>query len=185
MADDDVVTRAKAGDPEAWRELHRTHAGRLIAWLATRSSGDSMVGPEDVAAEAWLVAAAKIADFDGTSEQFAGWLFGIARKVGGSIRRRSERRRTYPGEVEDQMPSTPDPTVALDGQDWVRHAIASLPPRERDVVGLVDGLGFDNQAAAAVLGISPVAVRVARHRGLRRLRNRLPESVRPTVGVQD
>jgi RNA polymerase sigma-70 factor, ECF subfamily len=174
--DDDVVARAKDGDPEAWRELHRAHAGRLLAWLSTRPSGDSMVAGEDVAAEAWLVAATRIADFHGTSSEFAGWLFGIARKIGGSTRRRSERRRTDPSDPHDadgHLPAAPDPVLALAGQDWVRHAIASLPPRERDVIGLVDGLGFDNSAAATTLGISAVAVRVARHRGLRRLRGRL------------
>lgn len=168
--DDEVVAAAKAGDPEAWRALYRAHGGRLVAWLSARPSGDSMVAPEDVAAEAWLVAAAKVADFHGTSADFAGWLFGIARKVGASTRRRSERRRTSPGDVDDHLPEVPDPTLALDGQDWVRQALAALPPRERDVVGLVDGLGFDNHTAAVALGISPVAVRVARHRGLRRLR---------------
>ena len=177
--DDDVVARAKDGDPEAWRELHRAHAGRLLAWLSTRPSGDSMVAGEDVAAEAWLVAATRIADFHGTSSEFAGWLFGIARKIGGSTRRRSERRRTDPSDPhdsDDHLPAAPDPVLALAGQDWVRHAIASLPPRERDVIGLVDGLGFDNSAAATTLGISAVAVRVARHRGLRRLRGRLSAS---------
>jgi len=168
--DDALVAAAKAGDPEAWRALHRAHAGRLVAWLSTRPSGDSMVAAEDVAAEAWLVAAARIADFHGTADDFAGWLFGIARKISGATQRRSQRRRTEPREVADHLPPVPDPTLVLDGGDWVREALAALPARERDAVGLVDGLGLDNQGAAAALGISAVAVRVARHRGLRRLR---------------
>ncbi len=174
VADDTLVAAAKQGDPQAWRSLHQAHAGRLIAWLSTRPTGDSVASPEDVAAEAWLVAASKIADFDGSSSDFAGYLFGIARKVSASTHRRSQRRRTEPGEVETYLPSEPDPTLVIDAQDWVRDAIASLPDRERDAVGLVDGLGFDNRAAADALGISTVAVRVARHRGLRKLRGRLP-----------
>lgn len=177
--DDPLVARAKAGDPEAWRELYRAHAGRLVAWLSTRPSGDSMVAAEDVAAEAWLVAADKVADFHGTSSDFAGWLFGIARKISGSTKRRSDRRRTSPTDLTDlaeaagAVPAEADPTLLLDGGDWVRRALASLPPRERDAVGLVDGLGFEGPAAARVLGVSPVALRVARHRGLRRLRTEL------------
>jgi RNA polymerase sigma-70 factor, ECF subfamily len=171
--DDALVAAAKAGEPEAWRTLHRAHAGRLISWLSIRPSGDSMVTAEDVAAEAWLVAASKIADFHGTGDDFAGWLFGIARRIGGSTARRSARRRTSPGEVADHLPVVPDPTLELDGGDWVREALASLPPRERDVVGLVDVLGLDTCGAATALGISAVAVRVARHRGLRRLRAHL------------
>jgi len=183
--DDEVVAAAKAGDPEAWRTLYRSHAGRLVAWLATRPTGDTVALPEDVASEAWLVAASKISDFDGTSSDFAGYLFGIARKVAAGNRRRSERRRTDPTDPADHAAdglTMPDPTLELVERDWVRDAIASLPPRERDVVGLVDGLGFDNRAAAEVLGISPVAVRVSRHRGLRRLRGALGA---PSVAYED
>ena len=174
MSDDGVVARAKDGDPEAWRELYRAHAGRLVAWLSTRPSGDSAASHEDLAAEAWLIAAEKVHTFEGTSSEFAGWLFGIARNLGSNARRRSLRRRTDPSTIEDHAvgwPSpTPDPTLVLSGNDWVRQALSGLPPRERDVVGLVDALGLDISAAARALGISAVAVRVSRHRGLHRLR---------------
>jgi RNA polymerase sigma-70 factor (ECF subfamily) len=170
MSDDTLVSRAKVGDPEAWRALHRAHAGRLVAWLRTRPSGDASVSCDDIASEAWLVAAAKIADFEGDTSDFAGWLFAIARNINSTTRRRSHRRRTDPDELRDHVVTVPDPTMLVDHQDWVRAAISSLPPRERDVVGLIDGLGYDTTATAAALGISNVAVRTARHRGLRRLR---------------
>lgn len=170
MADDPLVARAKSGDPDAWRELYEAHAGRLVAWLRTRPTGDVSVTPEDVAGEAWLVAAAKIADFEGTSSDLAGWLFGIARNISSTTRRRSDRRRTSPDDLTDHVVVASDTTLVLDQHDWVRDAISALPPRERDVVGLIDGLGFDTAAAAKALDISSAAVRTARHRGLRRLR---------------
>lgn len=168
--DDDVVVRAKNGDPDAWRELYRAHAGRLGAWLRLRPTGDTAMTAEDVASEAWLVAATKIADFHGTSSDFAGWLFGIARNVSSRARAKSDRRQTSPGEVEAHLEPGADSTQVIDHQEWLRYTLSTLPARERDVVGLVDGLGMDNQAAADALGISAIAVRVARHRGLRRLR---------------
>ncbi len=167
--DDDVVHRAKNGDPDAWRELYRAHAGRLVAWLRLRPTGDSALSADDVAADAWAVAASKIADFNGSSSDFAGWLFGIARKISYRTKERSDRRQTHPGEVADHLDALPDPTLLIDQQHWVRDLLATLPPRERDVLGLVEGLGLDTEAAAEALGISQVAVRVARHRGLRRL----------------
>ena len=170
MADDPLVARAKDGDPEAWRELYQAHAGRLVAWLRTRPTGDASVASDDVASEAWLVAASKIADFHGSSSEFAGWLFGIARNISGTTKRRSDRRRTSPDDLDGHVVLMPDSTVAYDHQDWVRDTLSSLPPRERDVVGLIDGLGFDTETTAAALGISHVAVRTAHHRGLRRLR---------------
>ena len=82
-ADDELIQRAKRGDAAAWRELYRAHAGRLVVWLRTRPSGDAAVAPEDLAAEAWLTAAQKIAEFTRDRRQFAGWLFGIARTPAG------------------------------------------------------------------------------------------------------
>lgn len=97
MADDDLISRAKGGDPDAWRELYRAHAGRLLVWLGGRPSGDSALSAEDLAADAWLTAASKIAEFSGAStSDFAGWLFGIARNLASTTQRRSFRRRTDP-----------------------------------------------------------------------------------------
>lgn len=173
--DDDLVEAAKGGEPDAWRVLYQAHAGRLLAWLRLRPTGDSATTAEDIASEAWLVAAAKFADFNGTSSDFAGWLFGIARNISVRAKEKSDRRQTHPGDVTrlehlDHGDPVADPTLVIDDQAWLRHALASLPPRERDVVGLVDGLGMDTRTAAEALGISAVALRVARHRGLRRLR---------------
>jgi RNA polymerase sigma-70 factor, ECF subfamily len=176
VADDDLIARAKQGDPDAWRVLYRTHAGRLVVWLHTRPSGDSAASPEDIAAEAWLVAAQKVADFYGTTSAFAGWLFGIARNLAATTSRRSARRRTDPAETDATLElPIEDGTLAVASQDWVRQALATLPPRERDTVGCIDGLGLDTAATAQALGISEVAVRVARHRGLRRLRGILAD----------
>ncbi|WP_158630749.1 RNA polymerase sigma factor [Nocardioides daphniae] len=65
------------------------------------------------------------------------------------------------------------PHVDIVANDWVRSVLATLPPRERSVIGLVDGLGIDTAMAAEILGISTVALRVARHRGLKRLKGSL------------
>jgi RNA polymerase sigma-70 factor (ECF subfamily) len=145
-------------------------------WLHTRPSGDFAVSPADLANDAWLTAAEKIAEFDGTSSEFAGWLFGIARKHGANARRRGLRRRTEArAEIDDHRLVVAGPEPALAGHDWAIRALATLPARERDVVGCIDVVGLDIETTARALGISAVAVRVARHRGLRRLRERSDE----------
>lgn len=168
-SDDRIVTAAKGGDADAWRELYRAHAGRLLLWLQRRPLGDGAVAAEDLAAETWLTAAGKIADFAGSSDEFAGWLFGISRNLEANARRREGRRRTSP--VADVEPDpVPGPEPAYVAQDWVRSALSGLPDRERDVVTCLDVIGLDTATTASALGISAVAVRVARHRGLKRLR---------------
>lgn len=187
-SDDDVVAAAKRGDPEAWRALYREHAGRLLVWLSTRPTGDAAVAPDDLAAEAWLVAAERIQSFDGTSSQFAGWLFGIARNLGANTWRRGRRRETFPTDLRalPEQPTVAGPEAAHAAQDWVVRALSTLPPRERDAVGCLDVVGLDVAATALALGISPVAVRVARHRGLRRLRQvEGPDRPDPQVGINE
>jgi RNA polymerase sigma-70 factor (ECF subfamily) len=178
-ADDDLIRRAKHGDSGAWRELYRAHAGRLVVWLAARPTGDPAVSADDVAAEAWLTAASGISRFHGTADEFAGWLFGIARNLTLNAQRRSSRRATSP-----HPDPTADLTVAghepeLVARDWVTRALAGLPPRERDVIACIDVVGLDVASTARAQDISAVAVRVARHRGLRRLREQRPAAVAP------
>jgi len=175
-ADDALVTLAKQGHPDAWRALYRQHGGRLVVWLQTRPTGDTMAAPEDIASEAWFVAAQKIADFEGSTSDFAGWLFGIARRLSDTARRTSERRATSPTEVTELLGTVEGPHVDILANDWVRSKLAALPPRERSVIGLVYGLGIDPGTAANILGISRVSLRVTRHRGLKRLREQIAES---------
>lgn len=168
-SDDPTVAAAKHGDADAWRELYRAHAGRLLVWLQRRPLADGAVTADDLAAETWLTAASKVGDFSGSADEFAGWLFGISRNLEANARRRADRRRTAP--LADVEPDpVPGPESAYVARDWVRSALAELPDRERDVVTCLDVIGLDTAATATALGISQVAVRVARHRGLKRRR---------------
>lgn len=51
--------------------------------------------------------------------------------------------------------------------------LATLPQREAETIACVDVVGLDTATTARALGINAPAVRVARHRGLRRLRRLL------------
>ena len=180
---DDLVARAKSGEEAAWRDLYEAHAGRLLIWLRSRPSGDAAVAFEDVAAQAWLTAAQRIADFSGNSSDFAGWLFGIARNIVLNTNRRSIRRATFPvpmnGVDEGDPVGNSDPFTGVDGADWTRRLLAHLPPREAEIIACIDVVGLDVAATSQALGISPAAVRVSHSRGLRRLRKYLDARPRP------
>jgi RNA polymerase sigma-70 factor (ECF subfamily) len=173
-ADDETIARAKHGDHTAWRALYTAHAGRLVVWLATLPSRDAGVAPEDVAAEAWLTAASRIADFEGSSGDFAGWLFGIARLQARNAQRKTSRRKTFPASAETlEHTSTVHAAPANAGPDsheWIIWLLSHLPERERQVVACIDVVGLDVPSTCAALDMSATAVRVAHHRGLRRLR---------------
>jgi RNA polymerase sigma-70 factor (ECF subfamily) len=171
--EESVVKRAQNGDPSAWAELYRAHAGRLEVWLRTLAPPDVAASAEDLAAEVWLTAAERAHAFRGADGAFAGWLFGIGRNLAMNSRRRSARRDTSPFDPQSWVEDTvvlPAIDLAVVGDDWVRNALAALPRREREVIACIDVVGLDVAGTAAALEISGVAVRVARHRGLARLR---------------
>ena len=68
--------------------------------------------------------------------------------------------------------------LALDAvaTDAAVALIATLPPDQAEAVLLRVVVGLDAQAAAAVLGKRPGAVRMAAHRGLRTLARRLEQA---------
>ena len=147
----------------------------MLVWLRTFPSGDAGVAPEDVASETWLTAASKIADFRGSSSDFAGWLFGIARLQARNVERRSVRRMTTPAatdtlEINNRW-QAPEAGTGPDSDSWVTWLLSHLPERERQVVACIDVVGLDVASTAAALDMKATAVRVARHRGLRRLRS--------------
>lgn len=176
-ADDEIVAAAKRGDSAAWRKLYRAHAGRLLLWLEARGSTGSD-SAEDLAAASWLVAAERIADFTGDSSDFGGWLFGIARNHAANAWRRSGTRNRGLGALATAADQDhPGPERALLADEWVHQALATLPPRERDVIACLEVLDMDVAATAQALGMTAVAVRVARHRGLKRLRSAMAPDV--------
>ncbi len=181
--DDHLVAAAKHGDADAWRELYRAHAGRLLIWLESRADGLGE-SPDDLAADAWTVAAEKIGSFHGNSSEFAGWLFGIARHHTANARRRAGRRHAVAATIPPVDEAVPGPESSLAGSDWVRSVLALLPRRERDVVMCLDVLDLDVAATAHALGMTQVAVRVARHRGLKRLRATVPPEGRPAAAPE-
>ncbi|MGN6576446.1 MAG: RNA polymerase sigma factor [Nocardioides sp.] len=187
---DDVVERARAGDEAAWAELYAAHAARLVIWLRSLPTGDAASDSEDVSAEAWLTAARRIGDFKGTSADFPGWLFGIARHLVWNQRRRTGRRATLPFAVDLAEPgmwgvSDDETPVNALGVDATRRLLAHLPAREAEVVACLDVVGLDVAGTAAALDISRTAVRVAHHRAVTRLRRLLTPDVTPGSPVVD
>jgi len=172
-ADDETIARAKEGDPGAWRALYTAHAGRLLVWLRSLPTGDPGVSADDLAAETWLTAASRIADFRGSADDFAGWLFGIARHQARNVERRSRRRMTAPASAETldhSSAAAPSAGEQPESDGWVTWLLSHLPARERQVVACLDVVGLDVSSTARALGMTATAVRVAHHRGLKRLR---------------
>lgn len=169
-----VLPLAQQGDEPAFRLLYHDVQPRLLRYLRVLVGGDA----EDVASEAWLHIARDLPTFRGDVDAFRGWAATIARHRALDHLRR-QRRRPQAGEPVERLAELPadfdTAEAALEalGTDAALALIAALPPDQAEAVYARVVLGLDAKTAGRLLGKRPGAVRVAVHRGLNRLADRL------------
>jgi RNA polymerase sigma-70 factor (ECF subfamily) len=171
-----LLSAAQGGDEAAFARLWRDAHPALLRYLRVVSGGD----PEDVASDTWATVAARLRRFRGDEADWRAWLFATARRRAIDDGRRRTRLRVVPvREVPDLDwpgvvgPADPPDPADLVVANWsVATAIAAvrrLPPLQAEVVMLRSVAGLSVEEVARLLGVSPGAVRVAAHRGLKKL----------------
>ncbi|WP_280718573.1 sigma-70 family RNA polymerase sigma factor [Kitasatospora sp. MAP5-34] len=168
-----AVRAAQDGDEEAFRLLFRTVQPGLLRYLRVLVGG----GPEDaedIASEAWLQIARDLRTFTGDGDGFRGWAATIARNRAMDHLRRVRRRPVadLPVEYLAELAAAEDTAgTALDAVSTADALalIAGLPRDQAEAVLLRVVLGLDGESAARVLGKRSGSVRMAAHRGLRKL----------------
>ena len=169
-----LLMRARTGDVDAFVELIGLH-DRALRALAYRLLEDPQQ-MDDALQEAYLKAFRSLGGFEGRSA-FGSWLYRIVYNVCiDQLRQRSDGNRRISlgdaGEIPDPMP---DPGEVAAQRVDLATALASLPPKMRAAVLLVDAEGMDYQAAAEVLGVPVGTVRSRLSQGRRLLRRALSE----------
>lgn len=167
---DELLAACREAADWAIADLYRSIHPRLRRYLRAQAGQDA----DDLAADAWLDIAAGIGGFVGGEREFRAWAFTIARRRLLDHRRRRARSRTRPvppDEIPEPRPAASAEAQALEGISTERAllTIASLPPDQAEVVllGVLGGLGAAE--IGRVLGKREGAVRVLRHRALKRL----------------
>jgi RNA polymerase sigma-70 factor (ECF subfamily) len=180
-----ALVAARAGAEWGFALLYRDLQPRLLRYTGALCGRDA----EDVTAEAWLHVVRDLYRFEGDLDGFRGWVATICRNRAIDATRRRVRRPVVGGSLDGVL-QTPGPydtaDDALDGLA-TREAIAlisALPRQQAEAVLLRAVVGLDAAGAGAVLGRSAGAVRVAAHRGLKRLARTI-ESARSEQSVGD
>ncbi|MBO0831848.1 MAG: RNA polymerase sigma factor [Actinobacteria bacterium] len=167
---DDVLAAAQDGDDDAFARLWLDANAALVRYLRLIAQDAA----EDIAADTWVQVIRGLRRFRGNEAAWRAWLFTTARRRTIDQARRRARRPEAPiYEVPaSRLPMTADAAdIALQHLS-TRSAIAllaDLPPLQAEVILLRVVAGLDTEEVARVVGRSPGAVRVAAHRGLRRL----------------
>ncbi|GAC1366964.1 MAG: hypothetical protein NVSMB32_11790 [Actinomycetota bacterium] len=167
---DQLVSRAVAGDRNAFSQIYRTLYPEVARYLYYRMG--SQVQAEDVASEVFLAAWRQLPTYRGG--YFPGWVFGIARNQAIGEIRKVSRRRTI------ELQRDPEPaTVGQPGTDAeeagaaherLHRALAHLKEQQREIIVCKFILGMSNAQVAARLGKTENAVNAQQHRGLAALR---------------
>jgi RNA polymerase sigma-70 factor (ECF subfamily) len=168
-----VLRAAQGGSGEAFSQLWRDGNPALLRYLRVMVPGAA----EDVAADTWVQVVRGLAGFRGGEPEWRAWLFTTARRRAIDERRRRSRRPVTPlAEVaSERLPVSADAAeVAIEhlATRSVMALVAELPAMQAEVILA----GLDNETVARLVGRSPGAVRVAAHRGLRRLAQILAET---------
>ena len=177
LPDDQLVSRAREGDADAFDELVRRHTTQIYRML-TRVLRDPTAA-EDVLQETFVRAWRSLGGFRGEAK-FSTWIYRIAMNEGNRFLAREARSEVLP--FEDVMLEVPDlgadtPSLAELGELRVQleHCLAELPAHYRVCVVLRDVEGFSNEEAAEILGLEPRNFKSRLHRGRMALRRRLEE----------
>jgi RNA polymerase sigma-70 factor (ECF subfamily) len=165
----ETLARAQGGDEAAFACIFRDVQPALLRYLR-------VIAPEaeDVAGETWLQVLGGLAGFRGDEQAFRAWLFTIARHRAVDAGRSRTRRPTVPLDLSgaaEQLVTADSADLALDAVSAraVVKLIAELPPDQAEVIMLRVVADLDSGDVARIVGKTPGAVRVAAHRGLRRL----------------
>jgi RNA polymerase sigma-70 factor (ECF subfamily) len=166
------LAAARAGDEAAFARIWRATQPALLRFLRVRDPALA----EDVAAEAWVTAVDRLSDFEGDEAGFRAWMSTIARRrlIDHHRRatRRPERLTDSDVELEHAAPTAADAADVADERASTERAlrlIAQLPPDVAEMVALRVVVGLDVAQVAEIVGRKPGTVRVAVHRGLRKL----------------
>jgi RNA polymerase sigma factor, sigma-70 family len=171
-----TLAHARTGDEAAFACIFRDVQPALLRYLRVITAE-----PEDVAGETWIQVVTGLRRFRGGEQDFRAWLFTIARNRAADAGRSRHRRPSVPLDMTEaaQQLTTPDAAdQALEAVSTqaAMDLIKSLPREQAEIIMLRVVAGLDASDVAKIVGKTPGAVRVAAHRGLRRLAGQVAQA---------
>ena len=183
-----ALDAAQRGDEAGFVALYRDVQPRLLRYATVLVGRDNA---EDVTAEAWLQICRDLHRFTGDIDRFRGWAATIVHhramdvcRAAPAARRTAPTPRARAGGARRASPTPRRPRSTRCPPTWRSTVIAALPREQAQAVLLRAVVGLDARTAGEVLGKRAGAVRVAAHRGLKRLARQVryhPEEGRWTL----
>jgi RNA polymerase sigma-70 factor (ECF subfamily) len=172
-----LLTAAQGGSHDAFASLWRDANPALLRYLRVIAREYA----EDIAAETWVQVVRGLPRFTGDESAWRAWLFTTARR---RLLDQARLRKRHPTEPLDDISAADMPRtagaeqIAMDNiaTESAMALLSRLPEQQAEVIMLRVVAGLDTEVVADMLGRSPGAIRVAAHRGLRKLATLLSEA---------
>ncbi|MEU6644340.1 RNA polymerase sigma factor [Saccharomonospora sp. NPDC046836] len=181
QADEDLLGQVRGGDRNAFSELFARHHGRALRYATAIAA--TRVDAEDLAADALVRLMLALEQGRGPVANVAAYLRTTIRRLAIDMGVKNARSVSVGLEiVAVRVPAQangPDP-APTEAEAMVDSAFTSLPRRWREVLWMVEVLGYSPGDIARVLGIAPPAACSLLWRARRALRQRYGELVEPT-----
>lgn len=157
-----LVAGIRSGDTAAFDRAYELYRPRLFAFLLRVSRRRAIA--EDLLDETWLRLVAHAGSLR-PDTRLAPWLFTVARNLYWTHRRSSLLEESAASELltlwpaPEAWPSPFDLAAAGELEQRLEHALAGLPPQQREVLLLVGYEGLTPAEAAAVCRVTPETMR--------------------------
>lgn len=182
-----LVNQAKAGCPDAARQLVDSHQDRLFAfvWRILRDHHES----EEICQDAFLRAFSSLESFS-SEYRFSTWLFTIAYRL---CLNHLRRRKSLSGDVDFGAMASDEPEASLKVaqseearrmKDQIWKAVDKLSVPQRATVQLFYREGMSCEMIASTLGIPVATAKSHLHRARGKLRHSLAGMVQDVSHIQ-
>lgn len=182
--DPKVVRRAVAGDAVATRLLLESVRPIVVRYCRARVGRTERTfgSADDVAQDICLAVLTALPTFRDQGRPFLAFVFGIAAHKVADAHRSSAKNRAEPrSELPDVQETAAGPeerAVLGDLSTRMGGLLRTLPDRQREILVLRVVLGMSAEEAAAAIGSTAGAIRVAQHRALTQLRKTVGPALR-------
>jgi RNA polymerase sigma-70 factor (ECF subfamily) len=181
--DERLLIEAAQKDPARFAELYDDNFERVYAYVARRVQ--NRPDAEDLTAEVFHQALAKIAQFKWQGLPFSAWLYRIAANAIADRWQRAGREKGSP--VADELPDVSDRgnPEELERQARILRLVGELPDDQRRVIRMRFAEEKGIREIARELKRTSGAVKQLQFRGIQNLREQLGEGRRRKLGGPD
>ncbi len=171
-----LVGAAVRGERPAMNSLLRWIDPLVVRYCRGRLGRKQWTFPsaDDVAQEVLLAVITALPHFRDQGRPFLAFVYGIAAHKVADAHRSAGRNKSDPVEqIPDELAQTDGPEQWLlqaELAGWMDRLLGRLPDKQREILVLRVVVGLSVKETAEAVGSNPVAVRVAQHRALTRLR---------------